>query len=83
MLFGWKAAEALKVSRLSFTPDSSQWKRYFDRINQNSLYNSAYVAPEEGEGGGGGTDAVAAALAVGVVVLPLAFVAWRVLLVRQ
>lgn len=30
MLFGWKAADQLKTQTLSYTPTTSQWKRYFD-----------------------------------------------------
>ena len=76
MLFGWKAAENLKTTRLSYQPTTAQWKRYFDRINRS---NTVYLAPAEeaeAEAAGGGAAAAAAAVAF----LPLAFVLYRVLL---
>jgi hypothetical protein len=79
MLFGWKAAEDLKTTRLSFQPTTAQWKRYFDAINRGAAY-SVYVESEnEEEGKDGGVD-VAAALALGAVLLPVGLVACRVLL---
>jgi hypothetical protein len=74
MLFGWKAAESLKTTRISYQPTSSQWKRFFDDINKNSVY-AAYVAGEgEAEEGGSG-GAVAGVVAVSVILLPLAALA--------
>lgn len=76
MLFGWKAAENLKTTRLSYQPTTAQWKRYFDRINRS---NTVYLAPaEEAEAEAAGDGAAAAAAAVAF--LPLAFVLYRVLL---
>lgn len=82
MLFGWKAAENLKTSRLSYQPDTAQWKRYFDVLSRSSLYNNTYVAAEDGAAAEGG-DAFAAVAAVAVGLLPLAFVGYRVLLAQQ
>lgn len=76
MLFGWKAAENLKTTRLSYQPSTAQWKRYFDAINRNAP--AAYVAPEEERREGG--DGLAAALALGVALLPVGLVAARALL---
>ena len=77
MLFGWKAAESLKTTNLSYMPTTAAWKRYFDPINRNSLY-AAYVGSEEGEQGAG--DGLAAALATGVMLAPMAFLAYQELL---
>lgn len=45
MLFGFRAAEQLKVSGSSW---NSEWYRnYFDRVSRNSEYDSFYKATEE------------------------------------
>jgi hypothetical protein len=76
MLFGWKAAENLKTTRLSYQPTTAQWKRYFDAIHRDAP--AAYVAPEQERAEGG--EGLAAALAVGMVLLPVGLVAARALL---
>ena len=70
----------LKTDRISYQPTTAAWKRYFDRINRDSVYNNAYVAAEDESGDSGGGTAAAAALAV--VAAPLVLVAVGVLLQR-
>lgn len=79
MLFGWRAQEQLKTDRLSYVRPSTEWKRYFDAINQNSEYSATYVSTDGEEESGGSSVAVAKVLAVAVVLLPLAFLGWRIL----
>ncbi|KAL4448507.1 hypothetical protein ABPG75_005726 [Micractinium tetrahymenae] len=82
MLFGWKAADQLKTQTLSYTPTTSQWKRYFDTY-RNSLYSGTYMASleeDESSSSGGAGEVAAALLATAIVLLPLAFVAYRILL---
>ena len=70
----------LKTDRISYQPTTAAWKRYFDRINRDSVYNNAYVAAEDESGDSGSGTAAAAALAV--VAAPLVLVAVGVLLQR-
>lgn len=81
MLFGWKAADQLKTQTLSYTPTTSQWKRYFDTY-RNSLYSGTYVSSseEESSSSAGAGEVAAALLATAIVLLPLAFVGYRILL---
>lgn len=75
MLFGWKAAETLKVDQ-KYRPSTGAWKRYFDAINRNAAYAS-YVASEDEAAEQGSS---AGFLATAVTLLPMAFVAYIMLL---
>jgi len=48
MIFGFKAAEELKVTDLRYAPDEKAWKSYFDQISAAS-WQASYYKPAEGE----------------------------------
>lgn len=48
MIFGFKAAEDLKVTDLRYAPDQKAWKSYFDQISAAS-WQASYYKPAEGE----------------------------------
>lgn len=86
----WPAAEShccwillppqtLKAERISYQPTSSAWKRYFDHIQSNSLYNNTYVASADDEAAESGSSG-GAVVAVATIVLPLALFAALLLL---
>ncbi|GAB4817470.1 hypothetical protein N2152v2_004516 [Parachlorella kessleri] len=85
MLFGFKAAESLKVSTMSYAPPSQAWKNYFDRISRSSWTSTYYTAasssglPGDSAEGDSKAEMAAAALAVGVLLAPLALVGYHVL----
>lgn len=77
MLFGFKAAQTLKVESITYAPTSAEWKRYFDRVLQGS--SALYVAKEGEEAADGAGASLAGALAAGIMLAPFAFVAYKVL----
>ena len=77
MLFGFRAAEVLKVNRAGDYSTTDQWQRHFERINRGSVYNAPGVTPPESEEDvWQARTAVAASLAM--IAVPLALVAVKV-----
>ena len=77
MLFGFKAAENLKVATMSYDGGGTQaWKQYFDRISTGEW--AAYTSSEEESEEDKAAARAAALLAAGVVLAPLAFVAFLI-----
>ena len=79
MLFGFRAAENLKVDTMTFAPGSQAWKAYFDRIPTSSWQSAIYTATDSGDEEDARTARTAGLLAAAVVLTPLALVALRVL----
>lgn len=77
MLFGFKAAENLKVDTMSFgSGGAGAWQGYFDRINANTW--SEYRATEEDSEEDGRMARLTMAIAAAVVLGPLLFTAYLI-----
>lgn len=82
MLFGFKSADYLKVSTISYSPDSAQWKSYFDRATRSGAWQDAIYTKKGGDEAAEDerAAALAGAAAVAVMLAPFGFLAYKTLL---